>query len=131
MPSASLRAFWSAVVDVKLEGVDLHDISGRGPDDIFAVGEDGMIARFDGVGWSRHIVGQEDHLGVEADGQRGVIAVGAGGAIHRLDGSAWRQEESSTTSDLRAVEWSASGEPFVFGAHGTMLVHQHSMSPVR
>jgi hypothetical protein len=76
---------------------DLWAVAGRGPDDLVAVGDEGVVLRWDGTTW------QERHgrpglrlRGVFAgpgEGDAGLYAVGSGGLLVEVAGSSWRSTQ--------------------------------------
>jgi hypothetical protein len=94
-----------------------------GPADAFAVGDGGLIARYDGTTWNPHTSGVSEVLnGVWGVGPAGVVfAVGAAGTILTYDRSAWHAQTSGTTQPLYAVWGTAANDIFAVGGAGTIL----------
>ena len=82
--------------------INVMDIWGAGPDDIYAVGFAGHILHYDGSSWTEMESGTEENLegvwgyvlhdeqGVET--HREIFAVGQEGTILRYDGTAWQPQ---------------------------------------
>jgi hypothetical protein len=105
----------------------LRAVWGPNPNNVFAVGLDSLILRFDGGTWAVVRNRGADELPVEfiqdIDGRNGnnLMIVGWRGFVARFDGR-WRVEEVPTDRDLRGV-WMAddANVAFVVGADGTVL----------
>ena len=95
---------------------------GAAADDVFAVGQQGKIAHYDGSSWSSQASGTSSELldvwGAASDD---VFAVGEGGTILHYDGKAWSPMASGTTRRLGAVWGSAPDEVLAAGASGALL----------
>ena len=80
---------------------------GNGRSNMWAVGSQGTILRWDGNKWRTLSSGTTNNLhAVWGADVRNVWAVGEGGTILRWDGSKWRTQSSGTTNNLYAV-WGA------------------------
>jgi len=101
---------------------DLYGVWGSTSNDVFAVGNLGNIAHYNGSTWSQKTAGIEwDDLYGVAGGANLVIAVGLGGTIiYYLSGTAWEQMSSITTNDLYGV-WGTADDLFAVGLGGTIL----------
>lgn len=82
-------------------------IWGSGPSNVFAVGQKGDIARFDGSSWATALVnpavgatGYHALFGIAPDN---VYAVGNGGLVEHFDGSTWSFVVRTGTGNLRGV----------------------------
>jgi hypothetical protein len=93
------------------------------PADVFAVGDAGMIAHYDGTNWNQQTSGTTKQLsGVWGVGPAGaVFAVGAAGTIMFYDGSTWSSQTSGTTQPLYAVWGTSANDVFAVGGAGTVL----------
>ena len=106
-------------------GQSLFKVWGSAADDVYVVGSDGMILRWDGVVWAREVVeGLESVslftvVGRSADD---VWAVGGGprGVLLRRDAAGWAEVElPQFTPQLLQGLWTAPGRPiYVGGAYG-------------
>jgi photosystem II stability/assembly factor-like uncharacterized protein len=96
---------------------------GSDPSNIFAVGENGGIARFDGKAWTvqKSPVTQSLRAVFGADPNH-VVAVGDRGTIVRYDGKAWVQDQLGVPgSNLRDVWGSTPLGFFAVGEAGLIL----------
>ncbi|MGM0577238.1 MAG: hypothetical protein ACQEXJ_16045 [Myxococcota bacterium] len=92
-------------------GVDLHAVDGRGPDALWAAGDESTILRYAGPdpGWEvAHDgggVGLRDlWVPPSGDGDAGVLAVGTKGTLYRVQGGEWvTRQIASNTVTLHAV----------------------------
>jgi hypothetical protein len=79
-------------------------IWGSGPDDIFAVGQPGLIYHWDGSEWRRENSGTTVALtDVWGDDTGAVYATGHRGTILRRSGGSWSSMASGTSEDLFAI----------------------------
>ena len=124
---------------------DLFGLWGDAEDALFAVGADGLILRFNGIGWYAQTSKTPETLrAVHGRASDDVWAVGDAGALTRWDGLSWELVQGPLT-DLRAVataagqpvwvagdvrvhryddasgEWSVEGPPWVQGVRGLAL----------
>lgn len=75
----------------------LYKVWGSGPNDVFVVGDRGIILRWDGASWARLESGTDQRLGVvHGRGPNQVWAAGGSseGILLRWDGATWRRDES-------------------------------------
>lgn len=87
----------------------LSGIWGSSPADLFAVGDDGAVLRFDGSAWSVMRAADGRTLSaVWGSAPNDVFAVGAGGTILHYDGNSWTPISSAVGTDLFAV-WGFAG----------------------
>lgn len=99
---------------------------GSDSENIFVVGSEGKIVRFDG----KAIEDMATYMTVSLYDVWGrsnteVFAVGDGGIILNCDGQTWRPMKSNTTEDLRAI-WGDSESIFAVGAEGTIMRFDNS-----
>lgn len=74
---------------------------GSGPDDVFVVGQPGLIFHWDGTRWSQEASGTEVALtDVWGDGTGTVYVTGHEGVILRRQGSSWSAMETGTDADF-------------------------------
>ncbi len=79
-------------------------IWGSGPDDIYAVGQPGLIYHWNGTAWSREESGVDVALtDVWGPGDGSVYVTGHEGVILRKSGGGWTRLESGTAEDLFSV----------------------------
>ena len=84
-----------------LPGTWLLGIWGDGPDDVWIVGQPGLIYHWDGTDWERQESGTTSALtSVWGPGNGTVYATGHGGIILRNSGSGWSAMESGTDKNL-------------------------------
>ncbi len=77
---------------------------GSGPDDIFVVGQPGLIFHWNGTGWQQEESGTTAPLtDVWGDGAGTVYATGHGGVILRRSGGIWSPMNSGTDKNLFAI----------------------------
>jgi len=90
-----------------------YSVWGAAPNDIFAVGNLGVLRHFDGNAWTLMDSGTTQTLqAVFGTSGADVFAVGYGGTILRYDGAGWSPVRSNGKS-YRGV-WGAAGEVMVF-----------------
>jgi hypothetical protein len=100
----------------------LSGISGSGPGDAWAVGENGVIARWNGREWRLHPYRATAHLrDVWTVARDDVWAVGASGLVLHFDGTNWSTTASGVTVALRAVWSPGNGEVWAVGDESTVL----------
>ncbi|MCP4445938.1 MAG: hypothetical protein GY811_11420 [Myxococcales bacterium] len=111
---------WSRVDTSAINAKTLHNVWASGPEDYWAVGDNGAIAHFDGVEWRPSATRVEDSLyGIHGTGPQDVYAVGGSsrGLVLRWNGSSWLQFDEPSHA-LRSV-WTAPNAPlFVAGYSG-------------
>jgi hypothetical protein len=94
-----------------------YDVWGTSGHDVFAVGQDGLIAHFDGEDWTLMNSGVTDTLRAIS----GPVAVGDNGAVTVFDGSQWRPESPGTTANLNAVYHIEGKETWAVGDGGVII----------
>ncbi|MBT9558859.1 MAG: hypothetical protein IV100_22705 [Myxococcales bacterium] len=120
---------WSAQVSNDALERDLYAVFGTSDTNVFAVGDGGIVIRYDGEKWtvmptegplysiadfrglSGHTVGEAQYA----------FAVGAGGAIQRFDGSEWRDARSGPDLALEAVAVRSATDALAVGEQGLAL----------
>jgi hypothetical protein len=101
---------------------DIQALWGSGRDDVFAVGNWGLVLHFDGAGWTEQGVTVWPSLrAVSGTGPGDVWAVGTAGGVIHYDGAAWTQSPAVTTADLGGVWARARDDAWAVGAAGTIL----------
>ena len=94
------------------------------PMHVFAVGDLGGIALWDGKSWNvMDSTTGRPLRAVFGANNIDVFAVGDGGTVVHFDGSVWKSEESGTSSGLRDVWGSSVLGFFAVGEAGTILHH--------
>jgi hypothetical protein len=104
----------------------LNRLWGAAPDDVWAVGDEGVIVHFNGVAWRRVPSPTTANLhSIAGRGPGDALAVGAKHTILRLRGTTWMREEPLPAGDASAMAsatdfydvWmAANGEAWVAGA---------------
>lgn len=104
------------------QGNPLFAIWGSRSNNVFAVGQGGIIFRWDGHAWKPQRSGTRNSLyGVWGLDANNIWAVGDAGTILKWDGSAWSPQPSGSTSTLRGVWGSAPNNVWAAGANGQIL----------
>ncbi|KAF0196679.1 MAG: hypothetical protein FD166_2281 [Bacteroidetes bacterium] len=92
---------------------------------IYAVGDNGLIAHFDGQTWMEFApVTSEDLLSVYMNDENRGWACGRNGTLLRYNGMAWSVEQSNTWNDLFKVTDLQNGLGLLGGRNGTLLSTQ-------
>jgi cysteine-rich repeat protein len=90
---------------------------------VYAVGDHGLFASYDGTAWTTVNVGTTENLhGVWSTGTF-IVAVGANGTVVQNDGSGWTAGRTSTTANLTSTWGSATDGFFAVGEEGTVLFY--------
>jgi Low-density lipoprotein receptor domain class A len=98
-------------------------VAGSGPADVWAVGEKGVIAHWNGQSWQPSASGTTVNLtDVWADSAASAWAVGGSGTIlHWTPSQGWKPEPPITSVGLRAIWGRGPGEVWAAGPAGTIL----------
>jgi hypothetical protein len=91
--------------DLSPPSIDFASASAAGPDMLFAGGDQGTLAQFDGTSWSQYQTGS-DWAGIWARAADDAYAVGGNGAqdmVEHWDGSAWTEQAQPGLLGLAAV----------------------------
>ena len=99
----------------------LYDVWGSSANDIFVVGQPGIVLHYDGSGWRQMSVPTNVPL-IEVWGRSSneVYACGHRGVILRYNGSSWSTMASGTSENLYGIG-SYRGEVYCVGHKGTLL----------
>jgi len=98
----------------------LWDVWAEDPNRIFAVGESGVVVRFDGQDWTyEHSGFRADLKAVFGAGEQ-VYAVGAHGLLVHLEGEEWVQQPVPTEQALFGV-WTDGQTVVIVGHEGTVF----------
>jgi hypothetical protein len=101
---------------------DFEAVWGTSDSNIFAVGDDGVIAHFDGTSWELMNSGvMRDLDGIWGTSANNVYAVGSSGLILHYDGSTWENVFSRTTNFLYDV-WGTSTDN-IYCSDGAYFYH--------
>lgn len=98
----------------------LMSVWGTGPQDVYAVGQPGVILHYDGD-WTLTSVPDTTLTAVWGAASDDVYACGHNGAIWHFDGAAWSRQSSGTGRDLFDIGRGPYGEIFAVGKDGTVL----------
>ena len=112
-----------ASVGTETPGFIFNAVWGKAPSNVIAVGEGGMIRRYDGRTWHEETAPVAvDLLDVWAGPDTDFFAVGKNGTVLRRDADArWQQVASNTGATLNAVRGDSRGRIYVAGDGGTLL----------
>jgi hypothetical protein len=92
---------------------------GSAGDDVFAVGDGGVILHWDGVSWTQMIASTTALHAVGGSGAAEVVAVGDGGVISRYTGAGWATPNPpSATMPLKDIWAAAPNEVIAVGIEG-------------
>lgn len=121
MRSAAMITLALAVTVTPGRAQHFNAIWGTGPGDVWAVGEQGVAAHFNGQGWvSMNTGATTDLRAVWASGPRDVWAVGDDGTILHMTGSAWTWIRPLVNRHFIAVGGCAANDVWVIGQSGDM-----------
>lgn len=102
----------------------LHGVWGLSSSEVWAVGEGGLVLRFNGTLWTPQISTTNEALyAVGGTSGSDVYAVGSRGTILHYDGSSWRSVSpyGGPKDNLLAVWGAAPNDVFAVGENGTIL----------
>lgn len=105
------------------DGQGLTDLWGSASNDVYAVGEAGVIVHFDGNNWTSATAAAADLRAVWGSASDDVFAVGDGGTIVHYNGASWTAQSSGVTTNLNDVWGSGAGDVFAVGVGGVVLHH--------
>ena len=116
----------------------LYDIWGSAADNIFAVGYDGTIVRYNGATWTVPHTGGESPVwlnSVWGNSGSDVYASGTDGALLHFDGSAWSVIPTRTGQDLWDVWGLSDTSLYLVGTNSIILKYngagfRHLASPI-
>jgi len=107
-------------------GTTLQSVWGAAVDDVIAVGENGVILRYDGTSWSAESSGTTSAL-MEVFGSASddVYAVGVDATVLHYDGSVWTPIDVGVVADFFGVWVSAEGRTvYMVGTDGVIVSGQ-------
>lgn len=128
-------AAWENVELPVLEGDPkaLFKVFGLAADDVWAVGDVGLVLHYDGAAWTRVAIDTtSDIISLWGTGPSELLAVGgrASGVLARWDGAAWSVTDLAENAGLNGVWMDPAGEAHTVGIGGTVLaVAPGSTSP--
>lgn len=111
---------WSRADASRIGTMNLRAVWGSAPDNYFAVGDDGVIARYNGEDWRPSNSQVSDRLyGIYGNGPGEIYAVGGTGRglVLRWNGSSWVSFHEPSES-LRSAWTSPGGHLYVSGDNG-------------
>jgi hypothetical protein len=102
---------------------DLRAIDGSGDDNVYAVGDAGVVLRYNGAAWAKTpFPVTEDLHDVWVAGPTSIYAAGDNGRIlHSADGDNWTIQTSGTAASLRGIHGTTDQAIHCVGAAGTVL----------
>ena len=106
---------------------DLSGVYGSSSSDVFAVGADGSLLRFDGEAWNGMqypaATPVSDLAGAWGTSPWDVFAVGSDGVILHYDGDDWTHMDSGTGVNLHAVCGRSHDDVYAVGDGGALLAY--------
>lgn len=100
----------------------LSDVWGTSSANVFAVGQNGTIRRWNGTTWAAEASGTTEHLrGVWGTSPANVFAVGTGGTVLKYDGTSWSSQASGTTQALASAWGTSPADVFAVGEGGAIV----------
>ncbi len=129
-PAVMLRFDGVAWEDVPLPTVDrpfgaLFKVWGTSPDNVYAVGESGVVLHYDGASWAQEASGTtKDLISLWGAGPDEILAVGGRGiaTLLRYDGASWTETLVGTEPGLNGVWMDSDGYAYVCGQGGKVGV---------
>lgn len=113
---------WTVSYETTQGGFNDLSVSGNYETYVYAVGDNGLIAYFDGESWSEfEPVTSEDLLSVCIDNNNQGWACGRNGTLLKYNGMAWSVVQSNTRNDLFRVTILQNQIDLVGGKNGTLL----------
>ena len=119
---------WAAEALPTLQKADVFQLLkvwGTSADDVYVVGQRGVVLHRKGGAWTEELVGASDDLvSLWGTGPDHIVTVGgrANGIASVWDGKAWATHELAPTPGLNGVWMRAPGKAHVAGAYGTLGV---------
>jgi hypothetical protein len=111
-------------------GEKLRGIHGTAKDDVWIVGDKGIILHYDGSRWTMVPSGVRENLDAVWTGDRAKAwAAGHFGTIVAWDGKRWLRQESGTAKHLRTISGSKAAGLWIGGDEATILTHPLSQQP--
>ncbi|MEO8698551.1 MAG: hypothetical protein ABI867_00875 [Kofleriaceae bacterium] len=109
---------------------------GSAADDMFAVGDGGVVIHWDGVAWTQMQASTSTLFAIAGSGPDEVFAVGDGGTISRYTGAAWATANPPSGTTMPLLDVAALGPDEVVAVGGDGIFHlrttvwmQESMVP--
>ena len=103
--------------------LDLRDIWGTSATNVYAVGEAGVVIRYDGTQWTQQpgISPRQSLNAIWGSSPTDIFAVGDFGMVLHYDGTSWSSQESGTAEHLFGVGGCDASNVYAVGLHGTIL----------
>jgi hypothetical protein len=112
---------YGARAEDTLAVTDLRAVGGSGIDDVWAVGDAGAVAHWDGAGWRVVETGSRKNLkAVWVGAPDRVWATGAGGVALHWDGARWDHYVTGALGSLQAVWGTADNDVWAAGDDGAL-----------
>ena len=102
----------------------LLSVWGAAADDVWAVGQPGVILHYDGADWTMDTVADTVLTQVWGTGANDVYAIGHNGVMHHWNGSSWSRQNCGTDQDLFAIGIGPYGDLYAAGKNGTLRRRQ-------
>lgn len=118
---------WQRVTPPELERPNvraLFKVWGSGEDDVYAVGQRGVVLHWDGSHWEElHVGADDDLIALWGTGPDQIVAVGGRGQgiISRWDGETWETRKLARTPGLNGIWMQDDGTAHLVGESGTAL----------
>jgi len=115
----SVASFINYTWQTQSSGVNqnLNAVWGTSSNSVLAVGDDGVILRFNGSSWQPMQSGTSATLNdIWGSAPNDVFAVGNSGVILHYDGSTWEAQESGTVVTLQSVFGTSGSDVYVVGS---------------
>jgi hypothetical protein len=103
-------------------GNPIYGVWGSAVNDIFVVGQNGSLMRYNGTTWNLMTSGTTSTLrGIWGNDASNIFAVGMSGAIIRYNGTAWSTMSSGSTVSLYGIWGSGVADIYAAGDSGTII----------
>lgn len=110
---------WSSVNSITQP---LRAVWGSSKNDVWAVGDEGVIIHWNGSVWDAVKYENRRLNSIWGYDDVNIWAVGDGGIILHFDGSSWKQQPSPTENNLHGVYGSGPHDVWIVGDKGTVLM---------
>jgi hypothetical protein len=122
-PSGDTGLSWVAWRDPHIFSYNyaLNALWGTSSRDVYAVGDQAVVIRFDGSKWNVLNCGGENLNAVWSSSQQNVLAVGSAGTVMRYDGRRWSTMTTGTTAELLGIWGRAPYDVYAVGEGGVVL----------
>lgn len=109
--------------------VPLYGLWGTAVNNVVAVGQNGIILRYDGTAWAQQVASPTAKAlyAVWGSSAGDVFAVGETGTIVRYDGSAWSTMAGNTFQTLHGVSGASAADVYAAGDQGTIMQYNGSL----